>query len=147
MYAAGHVWYGSARGDTQERNKSKSYVRSQMQFLMVLAATETHTSSDAPPSHVPAGVSGHAEGAEMERDTGNWSSDSKRDWSSDSGRGASKSMAYPPVSMLQSHTSHTWLPDSVAGHPRACSCHGPPGVAIIWLPASANALGVQHLRQ
>eukprot|EP00802_Teleaulax_amphioxeia_P005280 Tamp_05284.p1 GENE.Tamp_05284~~Tamp_05284.p1 ORF type:complete len:851 (+),score=309.05 Tamp_05284:356-2554(+) len=92
-----------------ERNKSKAYVRSQMQFLMVLASTETHTSSDTPPSHVAAGFSGHAQGAEMEKDAG--------DWSSHSGRGGSKSMAYEPVSMLQSQTfstlkSHTCLPDS-----------------------------------
>ena len=144
MYAAGNVWYAPGRGDTQERNKSKAYVRSQMQFLMVLASTETHTSSDAPPSHVAAGFSGHAQGAEMEKDAG--------DWSSHSGRGGSKSMAYEPVSMLQSQTfsmlkSHTCLPDSAPGHPRACSCGKLPGVVITWLPASANALGVQHLRQ
>ncbi len=104
------VW-AWARGDAQERNKSKAYVRSQMQFLMVLASTETHS------SHVAAGVSGDAEGARMEKDTGDWSSDSKRDWSSDSAGGARRSMTYQPVSMLQSPASHTCLPDAATGYP------------------------------
>ena len=98
----------------QERIKSRAYVRSQMQFLMVLASTESHVTQDVMPAHAVAGGPGQAaEGVGVEKD-----------WSSDSGSGAqgtfgfmpaasnSSSLAFQPVSMLK---SNTWLADTATG--------------------------------
>ena len=98
----------------QERIKSRAYVRSQMQFLMVLASTESHVTEDVMPAHAVAGGPGQAaEGVGVEKD-----------WSNDSGSGAqgtfgfmpaasnSSSLAYQPVSMLK---SNTWLADTATG--------------------------------
>jgi hypothetical protein len=85
-------------------------VRSQMQFLMVLASTEASTESHVTPEvmspHAVAGGPGQAaEGVGVEKD---WSSDSSRaqgHFALMRAASNSSSMAFQPVSMLKSHMS------------------------------------------
>jgi hypothetical protein len=88
----------------QERIKSRAYVRSQMQFLMVLASTESHVTQDVMPA-VTGGPGQAAEGVGVEKD---WSSDSSRaqgNFALMRAASNSSSIAFQPVSMLKSHMS------------------------------------------